>query len=441
MAVIRGVVFPQHNYLTRICCFHFFPEGEAFDMVRPESLHGMAKPEAIRDQAIPLDPTVRALGVVSLLNDFSSEVAVRTLPLFLANVLGVRIGIIGLIEGIAESTATLLKLASGYLADRTGRKKALALWGYGFSNFTKPLLYFATSWGLVLLVRFLDRVGKGIRTAPRDALIADITPPELRGRAFGFNKAMDKAGGFLGLIVAAGVLYSTQQNTLTLTRESYEWMVLLAVLPGFAAVAVLAYCVEERPRSPVKSSPVLIWSEMNGRFWAFIGVLTLFTLGNSSDAFLMLRAQTVGFSTVEIFLVVAAFSLVVALTSTKGGMLSDTFGRRGLIIAGWLIYALIYLGFALASARWHIWILYAGYGLYYGAFLGASSALVADLVSEQLRGTAYGIFNTALGVAAFPASLLAGLFWDWYGPSAPFLFGAALAVLATIGLLMIPLRR
>ena len=155
----------------------------------------------------------------------------------------------------------------------------------------------------------------------------------------------------------------------------------------------------------------------------------------------MLRAQTVGFSTVEIFLVVAAFSLVVALTSTKGGTLSDTFGRRGLIIAGWLIYALIYLGFALASARWHIWILYAGYGLYYGAFLGASSALVADLVSEHLRGTAYGIFNAALGVAAFPASLLAGLLWDWYGPAAPFLFGAALALLATIGLLMIPLRR
>jgi MFS family permease len=399
----------------------------------------MAKTEAIRNQAIPLDPTVRALGVVSLLNDFSSEVAVRTLPLFLANVLGVRIGIIGLIEGIAESTATLLKLASGYLADRTGRKKALALWGYGFSNFTKPLLYFATSWSLVLLVRFLDRVGKGVRTAPRDALIAEITPPELRGRAFGFNKAMDKAGGFLGLIVAAGVLYSTQQNTLTLTRESYEWLVLLAVLPGLAAVGIMAWWVEERPQSPVKSSPVVIWSEMSGRFWAFIAVLTVFTLGNSSDAFLMLRAQTVGFSTVEIFLVVAAFSLIIALTSTKGGTLSDTFGRRGLIIAGWLIYAVIYLGFAFASARWHIWMLYMGYGLYYGAFLGASSALVGDLVPMHLRGTAYGIFNAALGVAAFPASLLAGLLWDWYGPAAPFLAGAALSIAAVIGILILPL--
>ena len=402
----------------------------------------MAKTEAISGRAETLDPSVRALGVVSLLNDFSSEVAVRTLPLFLANVLGVRIGIIGLIEGIAESTATLLKLVSGYLSDRFQKKKALTLWGYGFSNLTKPLLYFASSWGIVLAVRFLDRVGKGVRSAPRDALIADLTPPELRGRAFGFNKAMDKTGGFLGLVVAAGVLYLTQQDTLALTRESYEWLVLLAVIPGLAAVGIVAWCVEESSKaSKNKGSMVLAWSEMDGRFKAFIAVLTLFTLGNSSDAFLMLRAQTVGFSTIEIFLVVAAFSLVIAMTSTKGGTLSDTFGRRGLIIVGWLIYALIYFGFAFASERWHVWVLYSGYGLYYGAFLGASSAVVADLVPDRLRGTAYGIFNAALGVAALPASVIAGLLWDGYGPAAPFLFGAVLAVMATVGLLMIPLKR
>ena len=393
-------------------------------------------------KAAPLDPSVRALGVVSLLNDFSSEVAVRTLPLFLANVLGVRIGVIGLIEGIAESTATLLKLVSGYLSDRFQRKKALALWGYGFSNLTKPLLYFANSWMLILAVRFLDRVGKGVRSAPRDALIADLTPPELRGRAFGFNKAMDKTGGFLGLIVAAAVLYLTQENSLALTRESYEWLVLLAVFPGLAAVAIVAFYVQEPAKTSVVKGPLaLSWSAMDGRFKAFIAVLTLFTLGNSSDAFLMLRAQTVGFSTIEIFLAVAAFSLVVAMTSTKGGVLSDTFGRRGLIVAGWLIYALIYFGFALASERWHIWLLYAGYGLYYGAFLGASSALVADLVPNRLRGTAYGIFNAALGVAALPASVIAGILWDWYGPAAPFLFGGAIALIATIGLMMIPLNR
>jgi MFS family permease len=404
------------------------------------SEHSVAIGSIANQKPAQLDPTVRALGVVSLLNDFSSEVAVRTLPLFLANVLGVRTTVIGLIEGIAESTSTLLKLVSGHLSDRIGHKKALALWGYGLSNFTKPLLYFATSWGLVLVVRFLDRVGKGIRTAPRDALIADVTPPEMRGRAFGFNKAMDKAGAVIGLLVAAAVVYLSQQDAVALTRGSYQWLVLLAVFPGLAAVGVLAKWVEEKPK-PLNGSPRLAWSQMDGRFWAFIVILTIFTLGNSSDAFLMLRAQTLGFSTVEIFLVIAVFNLVVTLTSTRGGALSDTMGRRGLILAGWVIYALIYIGFAFASAWWHVWILYTGYGLYYGAFLGASSALVADLVPEHLRGTAYGIFNAALGIVAFPASMLAGLLWDWYGPAAPFLAGGALALVAASGLLMIPLRR
>ena len=202
------------------------------------------------DQAIPLNRTVKALGVVSLLNDFSSEVTVRTLPLFLSNVLGVRIGIVGLIEGIAESTATLLQLISGYLSDRIGRRKALTLFGYGLSNFTKPLLYFATAgWGVVFAIRFLDRVGKGIRTAPRDALIADVTPPEQRGKAFGFRKAMDKTGAVVGLLIGAMVCYQSQRDSLTLTLETYLWLVLLAVLPGLTAVVVLAGWVEERSKT------------------------------------------------------------------------------------------------------------------------------------------------------------------------------------------------
>jgi MFS family permease len=398
------------------------------------------KDATVAIEAIPLNRTVKALGVVSLLNDFSSEVTVRTLPLFLSNILGVRIGIIGLIEGIAESTATLLQLVSGYLSDRIGRRKALTLCGYGLSNFTKPLLYFGTAgWGVVLAIRFLDRVGKGIRTAPRDALIADVTPPEQRGKAFGFRKAMDKTGAVMGLMIGALVLYLSQQDSLTLTLETYLWLVLLAVLPGLAAVAVLAGWVEEGSKTAAAAGSKLRWSEVDGHFWGFVGVLVLFTLGNSSDAFLMLRAQTLGLSTVEIFLVVAGFNLVISLSSTKGGALSDVLGRRGLIVAGWIIYAVIYLGFAFASAWWHAWILYAGYGLYYGAFQGAASALVADLVPEHLRGTAYGIFNAALGIAAFPASLLAGLLWDWYGPAASFLAGGALALMAASGLIMIPL--
>jgi len=386
-----------------------------------------------------LDPTVKALGVVTLLNDLSSEVAVRTLPLFLANVLGVKTGIIGLIEGLAESTATLLKVVSGVLADRVGKKKALALWGYGLSGFTKPLLFFAAGWPLVLVVRVLDRIGKGIRTAPRDALIADVTAPEHRGRAFGFNKAMDKAGAVAGLVLAAGILYFGGTGQVTLTRENYQALVLLSVVPGIAAVFVLARWVRERSASPsVQASSVrLAWRSLDGRFRAYLVLLVIFTLGNSSDAFLMLRAQTLGFQPVEIFLLLAAFNLVITLSSTPAGALSDRLGRRALIVVGWAIYAVIYLGFALASSAWHVWALYLGYGLYYGAFQGAASALVADLVPSDLRGTAYGLFNGAIGVAAFPASLLAGLLWDWYGAPAPFLIGGILALVAAVGVLAV----
>lgn len=393
--------------------------------------------------APPLDPTVKALGVVSLLNDISSEVTIRTLPLFLANVLGVRTGIIGLIEGLAESAATLLKIVSGVFADRSGRKKRLTLWGYGLSGLTKPLLFFAAGWPLVLAVRMLDRIGKGIRTAPRDALIADVTAPEHRGRAFGFNKAMDRAGAVAGLLLAAGILYFGGTGQVALTRENYQALVLLSVVPGVAAVVVLARWVHERPRtaSTETSNVRLAWRGLDTRFKVYLIFLVIFTLGNSSDAFLMLRAQTLGFQPAEIFLVLAAFSLVVTLSSTPGGALSDWLGRRGLIVTGWVIYAAIYLGFAFASSPWHVWVLYLGYGLYYGAFEGAASALVADLVPAKLRGTAFGLYNGAVGVAAFPASLLAGLLWDRYGAPAPFLLGGALALVAAGGMLAVIPRR
>ncbi len=386
-----------------------------------------------------LDPTVKALGFVTLLNDLSSEVAVRTLPLFLANVLGVKAGVIGFIEGLAESTATLLKVVSGVLADRVGKKKALALWGYGLSGFTKPLLFFAASWPLVLVVRVLDRIGKGIRTAPRDVLIADVTAPEARGRAFGFNKAMDKAGAVVGLVLAAGILYVGGTGQVALTRENYQALVLLSVIPGIASVLVLARWVREGPRSARAqwSGVRLAWRGLDGRFRAYLVMLVIFTLGNSSDAFLMLRAQTLGFPPVEIFLLLAGFNLIITVSSTPAGALSDRLGRRGLIVVGWVIYAVIYLGFAYASSAWHVWALYLGYGLYYGAFQGAASALVADLVPPELRGTAYGLFNGAIGVVAFPASLLAGLLWDWYGPPAPFLAGGLLALVAAVGVLTV----
>lgn len=390
-----------------------------------------------------LDRNVKVLGIVSLLNDLSSEVAVRTLPLFLANVLGVKAGIIGFIEGIAESTATLLKIASGYLADRLGKKKALTVWGYGLSGFTKPLLYFADTWGLVLAVRFLDRVGKGVRTAPRDALIADVTPEQHRGRAFGFNKAMDKVGAVAGLLLAAWILSMMQSGQATLTHGGYQALVLLSVIPGIAAVLLVAVGVREPASPPGKPSTasLLGWQSLDNRFKAFLGVIVLFTLGNSSDAFLMLRAQSVGLSTTEIFLLLAAFNLVVTVSSLPGGILSDRLGRRRLIIGGWLIYALIYFGLGVATAAWHVGLLYILYGFYYGAFQGAASALVADLVAPERRGTAYGLFNGAIGVTVFPASLIAGLLWQWFSPAAPFFFGAAVACLSSLLFLLIPMER
>lgn len=391
-----------------------------------------------------LDRNVKVLGLVSLLNDLSSEVTVRTLPLFLANVLGVGTAIIGLIEGVAETTATLLKIVSGYLSDRLGRKKTLTLWGYGLSGFTKPLLYFADTWGLVLAVRFADRVGKGIRSAPRDALIAEVTPQAQRGRAFGFNRAMDKLGAVIGLVLAAWVL-SIMQSDGALTRSGYQALVLLAVIPGIATVFILAAGVREPASSQANAAGglginILVWKNLDSRFKFFLAIVVLFTLGNSSDAFLMLRAQTVGFSTMKIFLLVAAFSLTISISSLPAGILSDRLGRSELIIAAWLMYSLIYLGFAIATAAWHVAVLYILYGFYYGAFQGAASALVADLVPSDRRGTAYGLFNAAIGVAAFPASLIAGLLWQWFSPSAPFYFGAALAFLAVCLLLRIPYR-
>ena len=390
-----------------------------------------------------LDPSVRALGVVTLLSDFSSEITVRTLPLFLVNVLGAKTGVVGLIEGIAESTSTLLKLVSGVLSDRFEQKKPLTLWGYGLSGFTKPLLYFATSWWWVLAVRFLDRAGKGIRTSPRDAIIAELTPPEHRGRAFGFNKAMDKLGAVTALLCAALLLLVGQHGAVGLTRRSYQWLVLLALVPGIASVIVLALAVRES--APALKAKALkqrpSWRDARGPFPQYLAVLFCFSLGNSSDAFLMLRAQSVGLSTVTIFIILAVFNLVIVASSIPAGVLSDRLGRRHVMVVGWVIYAAVYFGFAFASQAWHVWALYAGYGLYHGAFQGASTALVADLVPAERRGTAFGLYNAATGAAALPASLMAGWLWQTFGQGMPFLVGGGLALIAAVWLGLLGLRR
>jgi len=372
-----------------------------------------------------LPRNVRLLSWISLLNDLSSEMALTTLPLFLRNVLGVPAAVVGLIEGVADSTATLLRVFAGYLSDRMGRRKPLVATGYTVSSVTKPLLYFAGSWPLVMAVRFADRVGKGVRNAPRDALIADSTPPEARGRSFGYHRAMDTAGAVLALALAAGLVYLSQRNALAMGRETYRLLVLVAAVPGLALLFLLPLVRDVRGEGPNRVN--LSLRGFAPRFYLLLGAVLLFTMGNSSDAFLILRAQSLGVTVFHTFLMLAAFNLVMTVSSYPAGVLSDHIGRKRLILFGWGVYALIYLGFALARTGGQVMALYVAYGLYHGTTQGTANALISDLVPAARRGTAYGLYNTVVGLAAFPASLVAGLLWDALGPAAPFLLGASLA--------------
>lgn len=358
-------------------------------------------------------------------------------PLFLLNVLGVRTTLIGLIEGIAETTASLLKVYSGYLSDRLGLRKRLAVVGYGLSATAKPLLYFASTWGWVLGVRFADRVGKGIRTAPRDALIADSIDDTQRGLAFGLHRAGDTAGAMVGLIIAVLVVWAAQAGLQTLTRDTFQLVVLFSIVPGLLGVLSIALGAREAQVVQTSTAQVqLSLRSFDGRYKAFLIIVVLFTLGNSSDAFLILRAQERGLSVLAIMGMLITFNLIYSLISGPAGALSDRMGRRRLILGGWLVYGLIYLGFALAGAGWQVWALYALYGLYYGMVEGTAKAFVADLVPAQQRGRAYGVYNAAVGLTAFPASFIAGLLWQgaggWsgFGAAAPFFFGSGLAVVA-----------
>ena len=389
---------------------------------------------SIRD----LPRNVWAVGLTSFFMDISSEMVINILPLFLANVLGVQTSIIGLIEGIAEATASLLKLFSGWLSDRLGGRKWLAVAGYGLSALTKPFFYVASTWELVAAVRWVDRVGKGIRTAPRDALVADSVTRETRGLAFGFHRAMDTAGALAGILIAVGVVWLAQKNTLVLARSTFQTVVLFSLVPAFLALVSLAVGAQDVPVKGQRAAPKFSLRGMGRPYLVFLGIVSIFTLGNSSDAFLVLRAQNLGVSVTGILLMLVMFNLLYSLISTPAGSLSDRIGRRRLIVGGWLVYAAIYLGFALAQAAWQVWLLYVAYGLYYGLAYGAANALVADLAPENLRGTAYGTYHAVLGFLAFPASFIAGLLWQgagsWpgLGPSAPFWFGGSLALLAAL---------
>lgn len=363
---------------------------------------------------------------------------VYLVPLFLSNVLGVKTAIIGLIDGVAETTASLLKVYSGSLSDRLGNRKWLAVIGYGISAISKPFLYAANSWGWVMGVRFSDRVGKGIRTAPRDALVAASTDEKNRGFAFGLHRAGDTAGAFVGIGIAALIVWLTQKGSLGITRVTFQTAVLFSIIPAVLAVLVLALgAVEVRETGKGAEKKRLSFREVDPRFKKFLGIIVLFTLGNSSDSFIILRAQERGLNVLQTLFMLMTFTAIYTALSGPLGAWSDKVGRRKLIIGGWFAYGLVYLGFALANMGWQIWMLFGLYGVYYAATEGVAKAFVADIVPDAQRGTAYGLFNAAIGITALPASVLAGLLWQgagtWtgFGPAAPFFFGASLALVAS----------
>ncbi|MEK7847836.1 MAG: MFS transporter, partial [Chloroflexota bacterium] len=339
------------------------------------------------------------LGLVSFLTDVSSEMVFTLLPLFLLNVLGAGPALIGLIEGVGEATSTSLRLASGWLSDRLGKRKGLTAVGYSLSTVAKPFLYLAHSWGMVLGVRFADRLGKAIRTAPRDALLADSSLPGERGRSFGLHRALDSYGAVVGLGIAALVVFMSQRGAVALAEGTFRTLVLIAIVPAVLAVVVLLSLVSEAaPRTPVPTAPEA--APIPRRFHIFLGVMVVFTLGRLSDAFLVLRAQNLGLSTFNILLLFILFNLVYANLSVVAGRLSDRVGRRVVLVLGWASFALIYLGLAGAQRPWQVMALLVLYGVCYGSTEGVGRAMVADMVGRQRRGTGYGFYHGVVGFAA-----------------------------------------
>jgi MFS family permease len=410
-----------------------------------------------------LPRNVIAIGLVSLLNDASSEIIYPMLPAFLAITLGASPRAIGIVEGLAESVSSLLKLVSGHFSDRLGRRKGLVVFGYGLASVVRPLLALATSWYQVLAVRLTDRVGKGIRSAPRDAMIADAAAPEERGLAFGFHRAMDHGGAVLGPLIGLAALKILASDPEKPTAADYTTIFLLASVPALIAMLVVIFAVRETHARAAKKaiaveaeafatkaeafatqieSPSAVAANrklrftlkgFDGNFKWFLVLVALFTLSNSTDAFLIRRAQMAGVSLGQgTLLLWAALHLSKVASSLIGGHLSDKLGRKTLIVSGWLLYAAVYLCFAYVSTPAGAWTLFLIYGIYFGLAEGAEKALVADLVLPEQRGTAYGLYNLAFGITVLPASLLMGALWDWRGPATAFAVSACIGTTAAL---------
>jgi len=373
-----------------------------------------------------LPATVVALGLVSLLTDLSSEMIYPLLPLFLVQTLAAGAVALGVIEGAAETAASLLKVGSGWLSDRAGRRKPLVVAGYGVSGLARPLIGLAGAWPAVALLRVADRMGKGLRTSPRDALIADVTPPERHGAAFGLQRAMDHAGAVAGPLVAVALL--------AIPGIDLRAVFLLAALPALGVMAILLFGVPEPPRAAVAMppAPALRWASLTPQLRRFLLAVGLFALGNSADAFLLLRFSDAGFAATGIALLWAGLHAVKMAATWLGGQMSDRLGRRSMVLAGWAVYAAVYLGFGLVPTTGGLIALFLLYGLYYGLTEPAERAWVAEMAGPGMRGTAFGAYHGVIGLAALPASLLFGALYAGPGATTAFITGAALAALSAL---------
>jgi len=361
-------------------------------------------------------------GLVSFFMDLSSEMIYPLVPLFLSSVLGVNRTVIGLIEGIAESTASLLKVFSGWFSDRIRKRKILMITGYGISALSRPVLALSAVWGHVLAFRFVDRFGKGIRGAPRDAIIAESTPSQDLGRAFGLHRAMDTLGAVAGPLTAFIVLY--------FFAGGLRMVFWLSLIPAIIAVVVIIFFVRETKHGKGAKLPELSLKDFDWRYKAFVFVAAVFTLGNSSDVFLILRATDIGIKEAHVPLIYLCFNLVYSLVSFPAGILSDRIGRKRVILAGFLVFGCVYLGFALASEAWHIWGLFLCYGIFMGLTEGIHKAYLSTLIPGHLKATGFGIYNTCTGIAVLPASIIGGRLWDMYGAPATFYYGTVTAFLS-----------
>lgn len=364
-------------------------------------------------------------GIVSFFMDMSSEMVYPLVPLFLANVLGADKSVIGLIEGIAEATASLLKVFSGWFSDRIGNRKWLMAFGYGLATLSRPILATAYSWHGVLGSRFTDRLGKGIRTAPRDAILAESTDSAHLGRAFGLHRGMDTLGAVVGPFIAFSLL--------AYFHNDYRLVFWLSMIPGLLAVLLIVFLIKERCEKTASASGFrLTWGHFSRRFLFFMLIAAVFALGNSSDAFLILKAQQTGIQTAVIPIVYMAFNLTYAVFSFPAGMLADRFGKKRVILMGFVLFACIYAGFAVTGSAAMIWLLFALYGVFMGFTEGIQKAYLATLIPEDFKATAFGLYNMVIGFAVLPASVIGGWLWEHFSSSATFSFGVVTSLSAAV---------